>query len=64
MSVKEVIAGIEALPEKEKLEVLDYVQRKAMSEAPESFRRGMADALAGRGVDMETALRETPPKRR
>jgi hypothetical protein len=60
MSVKEVIAEIEAMPEKERLELLNYVQSKAMAEVPESFRRGMADAQAGRGVDMETALRETP----
>jgi hypothetical protein len=64
MSVEQVIAEIEALPEKERLQVLDYVQRKALSQAPESFRRGMAEALADRGVDMETALRETPPTRR
>ena len=64
MSAKEVIKEIEALPAAERIEVLDYVQRKAMAEAPESFHRGMAEALAGRGVDMETALRETPPSRR
>ena len=64
MSAKEVIQEIEALSEVERLVVLDYVQRKAAAEAPESFHRGMADALAGRGVDMETALRETPPSRK
>jgi len=64
MSAKEVIQEIEALPETERLVVLDYVQRKAAAEAPESFHRGMAEALAGRGVDMETALRETPPSRK
>jgi hypothetical protein len=64
MSAKEVIKEIEALPEAERIEVLNYVQRKALAEAPESFHRGMTEALAGRGVDMETALRETPPSRR
>lgn len=64
MSVKQVIAEIEALPKAEQVEVLNYVQRKAMAEAPESFHRGMAEALAGRGVDMAVALRETPPARR
>ena len=64
MSAKEVIQEIEALPEAERIAVLDYVQRKAAAQAPESFHRGMAEALAGRGVDMETALRETPPSRR
>ncbi len=49
MSAQEVIAEIEALSEKERLVVVDYVQRKALAEAPESFRRGMSDALAGRG---------------
>ena len=64
MSAQEVIAEIEALPKTEQLAVLDYVQRKAVAEVPESFHRGMAQALAARGVDMETALRETPPARR
>jgi len=63
MSAKEVIKEIEALPEADRIAVLDYVQRKAAAQAPESFHRGMAEALAGRGVDMDMALRETPPTR-
>ncbi|HEY0551838.1 MAG TPA: hypothetical protein VGF13_19705 [Verrucomicrobiae bacterium] len=64
MSAKEVIQEIEALPEAERIAVLEYVQRKAAAQAPESFHRGMAQALTGRGVDMETALREIPPSRK
>ena len=63
MSAKEVIKEIDALPEAERMEVFNYLQRKALAETPESFHRGMAEALAGRGVNMETALREKPPSR-
>ncbi|MBI3879278.1 MAG: hypothetical protein HY301_04350 [Verrucomicrobia bacterium] len=64
MSAQQVIAEIESLAKEEQLLVLDYVQRKALAEVPESFRRGMMQALSGEGVEMETALRETPPSRR
>ncbi len=64
MSSSEVIAEIESLPTEQQWEVLDYLQRKSFAELPESLRRGMAQALAGEGADMETALKETPPGRR
>lgn len=64
MSTEEVIAEIEALPEAERARVLDHFHRLREPEIPESFRRGMAQAAAGRGVEMETALREIPPARR
>ncbi len=62
MSAAEVIAEIEALPDAEREEVLNHFLRLREEEIPPEFRRGMADALAGIGVDMETALREDPPK--
>jgi hypothetical protein len=64
MSVQEVIAEIEALPKRERSLVVDYILKQEEAAVPESFRRGMTDALSGRGVDMETALREVPPSRR
>ncbi len=61
MSAAEVIAEIEALPDAERAQVLEYFTVLRLEDIPESFRRGMADALAGRFVDMETALSEPPP---
>ena len=64
MSAQEIIAQINALPPKERDMVFEHIHRLEEAGVPENFRRSMAEALAGRGVDMETALRETPPSRR
>ena len=64
MTADEVIAEIAALPRDERTRVLEYVHQLEAAEIPESFRRGMEQALAGRGVDMEIALNEVPPSRR
>jgi hypothetical protein len=61
MSAAQIIAEIEALPAVEREEVLNHFLRLREDEIPVAFRRSMADALAGRGVDMETALNEDPP---
>lgn len=62
MSAAEVIAEIEALPPAEREQVLNHFLQLREDEIPPAFRRSMADALAGRGVDMDLALREEPPK--
>jgi predicted transcriptional regulator len=41
--------------------VTKYVVEHDDSWILESFKQGMADAAAGRFVDMETALFKTPP---
>ena len=64
MSAQEIIAEIDALPEEERTKIVEHLLRIEEEAVPESFRRGMAEALAGRGVDMETALHEVPPSRR
>jgi len=64
MSAEEVIAEIEALPEEEQARVFERFRPLTESDIPEELRRSMAQALAGRGVDMETALTEVPPSRR
>ncbi len=64
MSAQEVIAEIEALPRNERSLVVEYILKQEEAAVPESFRRGMSQALSGQGVDMETALREVPPSRR
>jgi hypothetical protein len=64
MSAAQVIAEIEALPAEEREKVLNHFLRLREEDIPESFRRSMADALAGRGYDMEVVMRETPPGHR
>ena len=65
MSAAEIIEQIKALPPKERAEVAKFVAENDDSWVPESFKRGMADAEAGRFVDMETVLSGAkPPPRR
>ena len=77
MSVAEVIAGIQTLTSAERASVIEntlpqlsveqlklidrQLRRLAHPEVPSSFWEGIEDAEDGHGVDMETALRETPP---
>jgi predicted transcriptional regulator len=65
MSAAEIIEQIKALPPNERAEVAKFVAENDDSWIPESFKRGMADAEAGRFVDMETVLSGAkPPPRR
>jgi len=61
MSAQEVIEQFKALPPGERAEVARFVVENDDSWIPESFKRGMADADAGRFVDMETVLSGAPP---
>jgi hypothetical protein len=77
MSVAQVIAEIEALPEAERIKVAEetlrrlspgdlkaierILQRLAHPDVPEEVWRGFEDCEDGRTVDMETALFEDPP---
>lgn len=63
MSALEVIEQIKALPPTERAAVARFVLKEDDSWIPEEFKEAMADAQAGRTVDMETALFETPPPR-
>ncbi len=63
MSALEVIEQIKALPLAERATVARYVLKEDDSWIPEEYKQAMADAEAGRLVDMETALFETPPPR-
>ena len=64
MSATEIIEQIKNLPEKERAQVTKYVVEHDDSWIPESFKKGMADAQAGRFADMETVLRGAPPPSR
>ena len=61
MTAEAIIEQIKALPPAERAQVTKFVVEQEDSWIPESFQRGMADAAAGRLVDMETALHDSPP---
>jgi predicted transcriptional regulator len=63
MSALEVIQQIKALPPEERRAVARFVVEQDDSWIPEEFREAMADAQAGRWVEMETALFERTKER-
>jgi hypothetical protein len=63
MSAAEVIEQIKGLPPAERAQVTKFVVENDDSWVPDEFKEAMKDAAAGRFVDMETALHETPPPR-
>ena len=63
MSAAEVIEQIKELPANERAQVAKFIVENDDSWIPDEFKEAMKDAGAGRFVDMETALHETPPPR-
>jgi hypothetical protein len=63
ISVDQLIKELKALPQDQRLQVVDAILSEDDSWIPESFRKGMDDFLHGRVVDMETALTQPPPSR-
>ena len=63
MSAQEIIDQIKGLPSVERAKVAKFVVEHDDSWIPEEFKQAMKDAEAGRMLDMETVLRETPPDR-
>jgi predicted transcriptional regulator len=61
MSATEIIEQFKALPAAERAQVAKFVVENDDSWIPESFKQGMADAEAGRLVDLDTALNEPYP---
>ena len=61
MSASELIEQFKALPARERAQVAKFVVENDDSWIPESFKQGMADAEAGRLVDLDTALKEPYP---
>ena len=64
VSVTEIIEQIKALPPNERAQVAKFVVEHDDSWIPESFKQGMADAAAGRFVDMENVLSGAKPPSR
>ena len=63
MNAQEIIEQFKVLPPAERAQVTKFVVENDDSWIPDEFKEAMKDAEAGRLVDMETALRETPPPR-
>jgi hypothetical protein len=61
MSGTEIIKHFKALPANERAQVAKFIVENDDSWIPESFREGMADAKAGRFVDLDTALNKPYP---
>jgi predicted transcriptional regulator len=61
MSVDQLIKELKALPQDQRMLVVDAVLSEDDSWIPESFRQGMKDLEEGRVVDMKTALTQKPP---
>ena len=64
MSALEIIEEFKTLSDDERARVAKFVVENDDSWIPESFKQGMADAEAGRLVDMESVLSGAPPPRR
>jgi len=63
MSAQEIIEQIKELPPANRAQVARFIVEKDDSWIPDEFKQAMKDAEDGRLVEMETALRETPPPR-
>ena len=61
MSAVEIIEQFKALPAIERAEVARFIIKQDDSWIPEEFRQAMADADAGRFVEMETVLHFPAP---
>ena len=63
MSAQDIIERIKELSPAERAQVTKFVVETDDSWIPDEFKEAMKDAEAGRFVDMEVALNETPPPR-
>ena len=61
MSATEIIEQFKSLPASERAQVAKFVVENDDSWVPEAFKQGMADAEAGRFVDMDTVLSGAKP---
>jgi predicted transcriptional regulator len=61
VSATEIIQQFKALPAAERAQVAKFIVEHDDSWIPEAFKQGMADADAGRLLDLDTALNEAYP---
>jgi hypothetical protein len=64
MTAQAVIKQFKALPAKERARVAKFVMESDDSWIPDSFKRGMSDAQAGRFAGMDAILADAPPASR
>jgi predicted transcriptional regulator len=64
MTAQAVIDQFKALAPKQRAKVAKFIVESDDSWIPESFKRGMADAQAGRFADMDAVLNDAPPPSR
>ncbi len=61
MSAQDIIEQIKALPDKERAKIAKFVMEADDAWVPKSFKEGMADAEAGRFVNMDMVLSGAKP---
>ena len=61
MSALEIIEQIKELPPAERAQVAKFVVENDDSWIPEEFKQGMADIVASRVVDLDTAMNQAYP---
>jgi hypothetical protein len=57
VSVTEILHQIEALPSKDRWQVLEHTRQLLATEIPESFTQGMAEIARGDVIDLDEALK-------
>jgi PHD/YefM family antitoxin component YafN of YafNO toxin-antitoxin module len=57
VSVAEILHQIEALPPKDRWEVLEHTRHLLEAEIPESFAQGMAEIARGDVIELDEALK-------
>jgi hypothetical protein len=62
MNARAIVEQIKALPKDERVEVFEMVHRLEDGAIPDSFWHGLDDIRHGRVLQIETALRDRPPK--
>ena len=56
--MKDILREIDALPNEQRLSVLEGVRRLVEPEIPVSFKEGMEQIKRGEGIDLDDALQE------
>ncbi len=63
MNAVEITEQFKTLPVAERAQIARFIVEQDDSWIPDEFREAMADAGAGRFVEMDSVLREAPPER-
>jgi predicted transcriptional regulator len=58
MSVVEIMHQIEALPAKERWEILEHTRHLLEPDVPQEFKEGMAAIARGEVIDLDEAMPE------